>query len=158
MKTISKTITTLFFVFLSVSLASASRDEKLKKTSAYAIELLKDTDSKLKDRFKNAYGYVIFPNVGKGDFGIGGAFGKGEVYQNGKFLGEARLTQGTIGLQMGGQLSTEVIFLPVRESVLLFFRTRSLRIHTSSMDPISSFPTADLPLATIGASCHNVTI
>jgi lipid-binding SYLF domain-containing protein len=124
MKTISKTITTLLFVFLSVSLASASRDEKLKETSAYAIELLKDTDSKLKDWFKNAYGYVIFPNVGKGGFGIGGAFGKGEVYQNGKFLGEARLTQGTIGLQMGGQLYTEVIFFNKKENLSNFKESR----------------------------------
>ena len=124
MKTISKTITTLLFVFLSVSLTSASRDEKLKETSAYAIELLKDTDSKLKDWFKNPYGYVIFPNVGKGGFGSGGAFGKGEVYQNGKFLGEARLTQGTIGLQMGGQLYTEVIFFNKKENLSKFKESR----------------------------------
>lgn len=124
MKTISKTLTTLLIVFLSVTLASASRDEELKKTSEYAIELLKDTDSKLKDWFKDAYGYVIFPNVGKGGFGIGGAFGKGEVYENGKFIGEARLTQGTIGFQLGGQLYTEVIFFNKKENLSNFKESR----------------------------------
>jgi hypothetical protein len=29
----------------------------------------------------NSYGYVIFPNVGKGAIGIGGAAGNGAVFQ-----------------------------------------------------------------------------
>jgi lipid-binding SYLF domain-containing protein len=124
MKTISKLLTAILFVLLSVTLVSASRDEELKRTSEYAVELLKDTDSKLKDWFKDAYGYVIFPNIGKAGFGIGGAFGKGEVYENGKFIGEARLTQGTIGLQMGGQLYTEVIFFNKEENLKNFKESR----------------------------------
>jgi lipid-binding SYLF domain-containing protein len=34
--------------------------------------------------FNNAYAYVIFPNVGKGGLGVGGAFGNGAVFQRGK--------------------------------------------------------------------------
>ena len=124
MKTISKTLTALLFVLYSTNFASASRDEELKRTSAYAIELLKETDSKLTDWFKDSYGYVIFPNVGKGGFGIGGAFGKGEVYEKGKFIGEARLSQATIGLQMGGQLYTEVIFFNKKENLNNFKESR----------------------------------
>ncbi|MCB1124330.1 MAG: hypothetical protein KJT03_22450, partial [Verrucomicrobiae bacterium] len=60
--------------------------------------------------FKEAYGYAIFPTIGKAGFWIGGAFGKGEVYEKGKFLGEARLTQGSVGFQWGGQAYVEVIF------------------------------------------------
>ena len=32
------------------------------------------------------HGYVIFPSVGKGGLGVGGAFGRGEVYENGKMI------------------------------------------------------------------------
>jgi lipid-binding SYLF domain-containing protein len=59
---------------------------------------------------KNAYGYAIFPTVGKAGFVIGGAYGTGQVYQGGKVTGEASLVKGTIGFQLGGQAFSEVIF------------------------------------------------
>lgn len=60
--------------------------------------------------FKNAYGYAVFPTVGKGGIGIGGAYGKGQVYQGGKVTGETKLMKATIGLQLGGQAFSEMIF------------------------------------------------
>ncbi|WP_207919050.1 hypothetical protein [Flavobacterium sandaracinum] len=53
--------------------------------------------------FEDAYGYVIFPNVGKAGFGIGGAAGNGVVYERGKIAGMAKLSQVSIGFQAGGQ-------------------------------------------------------
>jgi lipid-binding SYLF domain-containing protein len=60
--------------------------------------------------FKSAYGYAIFPTVGKAGIGIGGAYGKGKVYRGGKCTGEARLFKATIGFQFGGQAFREIIF------------------------------------------------
>ncbi|MEA1924118.1 MAG: YSC84-related protein [Pseudomonadota bacterium] len=60
--------------------------------------------------FNHAYGYALFPTIGKGGIGIGGAFGKGKVYRQGKLTGTASLTQLTIGLQLGGQAYSEIIF------------------------------------------------
>ena len=60
--------------------------------------------------FKGAYGYAVFPTVGKGGIGIGGAYGKGQVYRGGKVTGTAKLFKGTIGLQLGGQAFKEIIF------------------------------------------------
>ncbi len=60
--------------------------------------------------FKNSYGYAVFPTVGKGGIGIGGAFGKGRVYRNGKVSGEVSLTQLSFGFQLGGQAYSEIIF------------------------------------------------
>lgn len=88
----------------------AKRDAKLQRTSKEAIELLKQTDPSLEQWFEDAYGYAIFPTIGKAGFWFGGAFGKGEVYEQGNFLGEARLTQGSFGFQWGGQAYAEVIF------------------------------------------------
>jgi len=31
--------------------------------------------------FDTSYGYAIFPNIGKGGIGVGGAYGKGCVYE-----------------------------------------------------------------------------
>ena len=61
--------------------------------------------------FKNAYGYAVFPTVGKGGAGIGGAFGKGQVYRGGKVTGKVSLSKLTIGFQFGGQAFSEIIFL-----------------------------------------------
>ena len=57
-----------------------------------------------------AYGYAVFPTIGKGGVGLGGAFGKGRVYERGKYIGDASMTQLTIGLQLGGQAYSEIIF------------------------------------------------
>ncbi len=60
--------------------------------------------------FKNAYGYAVFPSVGKGGIGIGGAYGKGQVYRGGRVTGTAKLFKATIGFQLGGQVFSEIIF------------------------------------------------
>ena len=60
--------------------------------------------------FKNAYGYAVFPTVGKGGIGIGGAYGKGQVYRGGKVTGTTKLFKATIGFQLGGQAFSEIIF------------------------------------------------
>jgi lipid-binding SYLF domain-containing protein len=75
-----------------------------------AIKSLKAKDPGLKLFFNKAYGYAIFPTVGKGGIGIGGAYGEGEVYRQGKFIGTTTLTQVSFGFQLGGQSYTEIIF------------------------------------------------
>jgi lipid-binding SYLF domain-containing protein len=60
--------------------------------------------------FKNAYGYAVFPKVGKGGLGIGGAYGRGQVYRGGKATGKTSLIKVSIGFQAGGQAFSEIIF------------------------------------------------
>lgn len=60
--------------------------------------------------FDSAYGYALFPSIGKGGIGIGGAHGSGRVYVGGKHVGDAKMTQLTYGLQLGGQVYSQVIF------------------------------------------------
>jgi len=60
--------------------------------------------------FANSHGYAVFPNVGKAGIGVGGAYGKGRVYQQGKAIGEATLTQLSVGFQLGGQAYSQIVF------------------------------------------------
>ncbi len=60
--------------------------------------------------FKKAYGYAVFPTIGKAGMGIGGARGTGRVYEQGKHVGEVTMTQLTAGLQLGGQAFSQIIF------------------------------------------------
>ncbi|MEE4279892.1 MAG: YSC84-related protein [Halieaceae bacterium] len=61
--------------------------------------------------FSSAYGYVVFPTIGKGGIGIGGAHGSGRVYKNGEYVGDTTVTQLTLGLQLGAQAYSQMIFL-----------------------------------------------
>ena len=68
------------------------------------------TDSLMHSLFDNAEGYVIFPNVGKGGIGVGGAAGNGILFEKGQAIGKASMKQVNVGFQFGGQAYREVIF------------------------------------------------
>lgn len=84
--------------------------------SLEAIENFKKTNDDINHFFNTAYGYAVFPAVGKGGLGVGGAAGNGTVYKDGNNLGDCKLTQVTIGLQAGGQSYQEVIFFENKEA------------------------------------------
>ena len=65
----------------------------------------------VKPFFENAYGYVVFPTIGKGGFVIGGAYGKGLVYRQGVATGSSEVVKLSAGFQFGGQAFSEIIFL-----------------------------------------------
>ena len=75
-----------------------------------AIADFVEADASTQWWFDNSYAYAVFPSVGKGAFGIGGAHGSGWVYEQGRLVGRTKLTQVTIGLQLGGQAYREVVF------------------------------------------------
>ena len=60
--------------------------------------------------FDTAYGYAVFPNIGKGGVGVGGAYGRGRVYEHGKYVGNTSMKQLSIGLQLGGEAYSQIIF------------------------------------------------
>jgi lipid-binding SYLF domain-containing protein len=60
--------------------------------------------------FKNAYGYAVFPTIGKAGIGIGGSYGTGQVYKGGKVTGEVSVIKGSIGFQLGAQAFSQMIF------------------------------------------------
>jgi len=91
------------FTFLVLSPAHAEDDYS--KT----IDLFKRSPV-VQPFFKNAYGYAVFPTIGKGGVGIGAAYGEGRVYQGGKVTGRTSMTQLTVGAQLGGQAISEIIF------------------------------------------------
>lgn len=113
-----KSFPSLAFFFLIASLFAnnslhGQSDDKDDKIVADANEARVDfikTDGLMKNLFENSYGYVIFPNVGKGAIAIGGAAGNGAVFQQGNLIGMAKMTQVSIGFQWGGQAYREVIF------------------------------------------------
>jgi len=89
----------------------------LNSEAELAIRKFKLDDPTILRFFETSVGFAIFPSVGKGAIGIGGAYGKGELFQNGVVVGYCDLTQATIGLQLGGQNYREIIFFETQQAL-----------------------------------------
>jgi len=101
-----KILSMLFIAFIAIApLSAADADEEYQQVTQ------KFQDSKSSsDFFKTCYGYAIFPSVGKGGFGIGGAYGSGRVYIGKKLVANTSVSQITFGFQFGGQAYSQIMF------------------------------------------------
>lgn len=95
---------TLAFLLLSLSSHMARADE-----FAEAINTFKNAGES-GEYFAKSIGYAVFPTIGKGGIGIGGAHGSGRVYKNGEVIGTSDMTQITIGFQLGAEAFSQIIF------------------------------------------------
>jgi lipid-binding SYLF domain-containing protein len=86
-----------------------AEQQSLRTESQSALQKMYDKDPSLRGFVNNAYGYAVFPSVGKGGVIAGGASGKGEVFEQGRLIGYAELNQVTVGAQIGGQEFAELI-------------------------------------------------
>jgi lipid-binding SYLF domain-containing protein len=96
-------ISILTFLMLLLPISSAWADEYTDTVKVFS------NAGESGQLLKSAYGYAVFPTIGKGGAGIGGAYGKGRVYEKGKYIGDTSMTQLTVGLQLGGQAYSEII-------------------------------------------------
>ncbi len=88
---------------------SVAGKSHLAEDAQAAVVAGKKNDPGLKKVMDDAAGYAVFPTVGKGAAGVGGAYGKGVLYERGSLTGYCDLSQVTIGFQLGGQAYTEII-------------------------------------------------
>jgi lipid-binding SYLF domain-containing protein len=89
----------------------------LEARAADSVRQAEAADPTLHEVLAGAAGHAVFPNVGKGGLVAGGAYGKGVLYEKGEVVGYCDLTQGSIGLQAGGQAYTEIIAFSTREAL-----------------------------------------
>jgi lipid-binding SYLF domain-containing protein len=101
----------------STTPGSADKQAQLTGKTDNAIQAAKKTDPGLQKFFDTAAGYAVFPSVGKGAIGVGGAYGRGELFEAGKRAGYCTLTQASIGLALGGQAYTEIIFFETKAAL-----------------------------------------
>ena len=103
----------------AVSLTSTglAAEEDLQAEAQQAIQSFQSADPSLKQYFDTSAGYVVFPGVGKGGLVVGAARGRGILYEKGKPIGRASLTQGSFGAQAGAQSFMEVIFFETPRAI-----------------------------------------
>jgi lipid-binding SYLF domain-containing protein len=107
----------ILILLAAALLASAPSAARAQDDVPPVIAKFKEKDPGMEKIFSDAVGYAVFPTVGKGAIGVGGARGKGWVYQGGVIVGKATLTQVTIGLQLGGQAYSEIVFFQTRQAL-----------------------------------------
>jgi lipid-binding SYLF domain-containing protein len=129
---------------ISPFIVHAQFDPKLQERADEAIEAFIEKNHKFEAFFEEAYGYVVFPSVGKGAIGIGGARGAGIAYEQGVPVGKARVTQLTIGFQFGGQSYREVIFFETEEDMERFKENKLEFAAQASAVAVKEGASADL--------------
>jgi len=95
--------TALFILLMSFMCSTVWADE-------YSDTKKMFEDAGISDMFNSAYGYALFPTIGKAGFVVGGAYGKGRVYAQGKHIGDTSMTQASIGFQLGGSGFSQIVF------------------------------------------------
>lgn len=127
---------------------STAQDEK--KVEKYdpdeartTIDEFKKKDSEISQFFDSSYGYAIFPSIGKGAIGVGGAGGKGVVFKQGVPIGGSNMTQVSIGLQLGGQAYSEVIFFEDEQTLSNFINNKFQFAAQTSAVALKSGASAD---------------
>ena len=123
----------LFVTFASLALfgctsaaSSAERDpdSAAGKSLSYEVDAtvakFKTSYPDISRFFDSAPAFAVFPSVGKGAIGVGGAHGDGQFYEGGNLAGITTLSQVTIGFQLGGQAYAEIIFFENEASIAQF--------------------------------------
>lgn len=112
----------IFIVFLTtiftVTGCATWNPEKAAETEQKGRETVaafQKHDPSMKKFFDHAYAYAVFPTIGKGAIGVGGAHGSGSVFKGSKMIGYTSMTQVTVGFQFGGQAYSEIIFFKDKE-------------------------------------------
>lgn len=116
------TVSRIHFLLITIFLTACSgwdpkESETLSQETSTTVSHFLQKDPGLKRFFDEAYGYAVFPTVGKGAIGVGGAYGKGQVFQRGSAIGVSKLVQVTIGFQWGGQAYSEIVFFEDKASL-----------------------------------------
>ena len=106
----------------SCATAPASREDRaaLVTGSQSRLQQMQTADPTLGALLQKGYGYALFPNVGKGAVGVGGAYGRGVVYERGQHIGYSDLTQASLGAQVGGQSFSELLVFESKDALERF--------------------------------------
>ncbi len=100
---------TAFFALALVPAGTARAGDPVAEAKN-TIAVFKKADPGIAKFLNGSAGYAVFPTIGKGAIGIGGAGGSGVLFEGGKAIGKTSMAQVTIGFQLGGQSYSEIVF------------------------------------------------
>ena len=105
------TLVGAILLFCSTVYAQNNKEKDRIKKSEETKQAFIDTNKDMADMFSKAYGYALFPGIGKGAVGVGGAHGDGVLFKGGAAQAPVSMNQVTVGFQLGGQSYMEAVLL-----------------------------------------------
>jgi lipid-binding SYLF domain-containing protein len=104
-------LTVVAGLLVGCATAPTSREDReaLSAEATSSLQQMRAEDPGLGELMRRSYGYALFPKVTKGGLGVGGAYGRGMVYEQGRHVGYSDLSQASVGLQAGGQTFSELV-------------------------------------------------
>lgn len=118
------------------------QQQQLSNDAKSSLKDMEIADSTLKNKVDASYAYAVFPSVGKGGAGIEAATGNGDVFQAGKYIGQARITMIGTGLDLGAQTYGELILFQNADA-LNNFENNNLRFDATASAVILKAGVAD---------------
>jgi lipid-binding SYLF domain-containing protein len=124
---IALVLTVVAGLLVGCATAPASRVEQdaLLTQATSSLQQMRAENPSVSELVRRGYGYAIFPEVTKGGLVVGGAYGRGVVYEQGRHVGYSDLSQASLGLQAGGQTFSELLVFE-NKGALDRFKTGSL--------------------------------
>ena len=123
MKIAIATITLVAFA-LTAGCSTVPKGEKarseLQTDADRTLAELKQADPSLASVLDGSEGYAVFPAIGKGGFIVGGGYGRGTLYEDGKMVGYTDMKHGAVGALIGGQSFAELIVFQTQEALSSF--------------------------------------
>jgi lipid-binding SYLF domain-containing protein len=102
-------LTTALMVGCSTAPTTPEAKDELSRKAAAERQEWNRLDPELEAFAKRGHGFAFFPEITKGGLVVGGAYGRGVVYEQGQHIGYADLTQASLGLQAGGHTYSELV-------------------------------------------------
>jgi lipid-binding SYLF domain-containing protein len=143
MKKLTYLIAVVFLAGCATAPTSTAERRDLHMDVMDTLETFERTDPGLKDFLNKSYGYALIPTVGKGGFIVGGAYGRGEVYEKGTMIGWCDISQGTVGAQIGGQAYSELLVFETKRALDRFKRDETRFAAQASAVALKSGASAD---------------
>jgi lipid-binding SYLF domain-containing protein len=103
----------LFTLFLPLFFTQAWADQYNETKKMFS-------DAGIGFMFESAYGFALFPTIGKAGFVVGGAYGEGRVYEQGKYIGDTAMGQASVGFQLGASGFSQVVFFEDKRALAEF--------------------------------------
>lgn len=123
-------ILALVIIFLTGCATTRSDDSMIRESRA-TVDGFVDRDPGLQSWVDHAHAYAVFPEISKGGFWVGGGFGHGMVFRDGRAIGRTRVSQATVGAQIGAQSYSQIIFFQ-DESALRTFQRENLEFSAQA--------------------------
>jgi lipid-binding SYLF domain-containing protein len=118
----------VFTLLLPAAAVLADTKATIDAQSAQALERLREFNGQAAELLTRAKGVLVFPDVVKMGFGVGGQYGEGVLQVDGEPVAYYSTAGASFGLQLGAQFKSEVLLFMTEEALERFRESRGWEV------------------------------